>query len=185
MRILCHICCAQCFLGVAEMLDEKDKQLEGFFYNPNIHPLLEFRKRLKAVKVLRDRLKFRLHAIEDYGLKSFVAMTAFRDEPAQRCPLCYRQRLYETARFAADNGFDAFTTTLLVSRHQRHDAIVAAAHEAARFADVEFYYRDFRHNAAHAHDEAARMSLHLQSYCGCIFSERERYADTTKELYKG
>ncbi len=184
MRILCHICCAQCFLGMAEMLDEKDKRLEGFFFNPNIHPLVEFRKRLKSVKVLRDRLKFRLHAVENYGLKSFIAMTAFRDEPQTRCPLCYRQRLFETARFAAENGFDAFTTTLLVSRHQRHEAIAEAGREAAEFAGVDFYYRDFRPNAAKAHDEAARTKLHLQSYCGCIFSERERYAGTTKELYK-
>jgi predicted adenine nucleotide alpha hydrolase (AANH) superfamily ATPase len=136
-------------------LTDAGHKVEGFFYNPNIHPLIEFRRRLKSVRVLQEQLKFPLRAVEEYGLRRFLRLVAFREDQSERCPLCYRQRLYRTAQYAAENGYDAFTTTLLWPGSKA------------------------------AHEEAKRRQLYLQNYCGCIYSEYERYRDTTKELYKG
>jgi len=185
MKILCHICCAQCFLGAEKSIRESGYALEGLFYNPNIQPFIEFRRRLKSVRVLQEQLKFPLHVIDEYEIGAFLGLVAFRQEAAQRCPLCYRMRLYRTAQFARANGFDAFTTTLLVSIHQDHDRVAQIGREAGEDAGIEFHRQDFRAAAKVAHDEAKRRKLYLQSYCGCVFSEYERYKDTTKELYKG
>ncbi|MFH1550315.1 MAG: epoxyqueuosine reductase QueH [Planctomycetota bacterium] len=185
MRILCHICCAPCYLAVGKTLTDAGHKVEGFFYNPNIHPLIEFRRRLKSVRVLQEQLKFPLRAVEEYGLRRFLRLVAFREDQSERCPLCYRQRLYRTAQHAAENGYDAFTTTLLSSTHQDHNQIAEIGREAAARAGSKFYYQDFRPDSKAAHEEAKRRQLYLQNYCGCIYSEYERYRDTTKELYKG
>jgi hypothetical protein len=185
MRILCHICCAPCFLGVEKALREAGHDVEGFFFNPNVHPFIEFRRRLKAVRVLEEQLRFPLHTVEEYGLKRFIGLVAFREDSVERCALCYRMRIFRTAQFARENDFDAFTTTLLASTHQDHSLIEKIGREAAAAEGVDFYYEDFRPASKESHDEAKRRTLYLQNYCGCIFSEYERYKDTTLHAYKG
>ena len=162
----------------------------AYFYNPNIHPLLEFRRRLKAVKVLRDRLGAAEPAFaavecdEQYGLESFLRR-AYADGAPGRCERCYEMRLEATARHARERGFAAFTTTLLISPHQRHDAIRAIAQRIAEREGIEFFDADFRPLFDQSHAEAKRLMLYSQAYCGCIFSEFERYKDTTRHLYRG
>ena len=181
-RVLCHVCCAQCYVGVYPELARAAKKVEGFFYNPNIHPLLEFRRRLKSTKVLADQMKIDIHYDERYGLREFLRAAVNHED--ERCPLCYQMRLRKTAEYAKGHGFDAFTTTLLISRHQKHDMVAEIGRKVADEVGVEFYYRDFRHLADDAHREAKRRHLYLQQYCGCIYSEEERYRDTTKYLYR-
>ncbi len=180
--VLLHICCAVCLPGTLSCLSAEGFQVSGYFYNPNIHPLLEFRKRLKAVKVLNERLKIPLYTAEDYGLEHFLTLLD-GDFSASRCAKCYRHRLNTTALFARVHGFSAFTSTLLVSHEQHHDMIRSIGEQAAEEQGVEFVYRDFRPFVEEGKDLARRASIYRQQYCGCIFSERDRYKDTHQDVY--
>ncbi len=184
MRILVHVCCAHCLEATLAGLKHEfgDKlQAHGYFYNPNIHPLIEFRKRLKAVKVLNEVLRLPMDYEEAYGLDAFLR-TVWASGAAERCRRCYDERLGATARHARAHGFEAFTSTLCVSGHQHHDEIRAAGESAAAREGVRFAYRDLRAWPART---PRRRGVYAQQYCGCIFSETERFRTTRKELYKG
>jgi predicted adenine nucleotide alpha hydrolase (AANH) superfamily ATPase len=84
-------------------------------------------------------------------------------------------RLEQTAKFAAENGYEAFTTTLLISPYQNHELIVKVAEETAKRYEVRFLYRDFRPLFREGQDVAREKGFYMQKYCGCIFSEEERY----------
>jgi len=183
MKILLHVCCGVCLAGVLPRLREEDADVLAFFYNPNIHPLLEFRRRLKAVYVLRESERFDLIAHEEYGLMEFL--NEARWKTAERCASCYRMRLATAAREAQRQHCDAFATTMTISTHQNHALLRTAGEACAESAGVPFLYRDYRSEIGAAHEIAKRKGLYRQAYCGCIFSEYERYRDTTKHLYRG
>jgi hypothetical protein len=180
--LLVHVCCGECLAGILEPL-ARHGRFAAFFHNPNIHPLLEFRRRLKSVQVLADRERIELVADDRYDPKAWLRAVPW-DRP-ERCLACYRLRLAETARVAAARSFAAMTTTLLGSIHQDHEAVARIGREAARAAGLEFHYEDWRPMAARGHEEAKRRSLYRQQYCGCIFSEQERFAPTRLHLYRG
>ena len=183
MRTLIHICCGPCLGGPLEALRLEGFEVSGCFFNPNIHPLLEFRKRLKAVRVFQETDPLHIVIEDEYGLERFLREV----EPLnpERCERCVALRLGHTARLAAKLGAPSFTTTLLVSRHQKHEAVRLAGERAAQEAGVKFLYRDFRPLADRSHEIARQRRLYRQSYCGCVFSEAERYRDTTREVYRG
>lgn len=192
MKVLLHICCAVCLAGPLDALRAEGHEVVGFFHNPNIHPLIEFRRRLKAVKIFAERRPLTMICDEKYGLYDYLGRIyaagpadAERMAPPRRCAGCYRMRMERTATEARDRGFEAFTTTLLVSRHQYHDRVRRIGEAAAEKAGVSFLYRDFRPLCDQSHEIARGQHLYLQSYCGCIFSEEERYRDTTRHLYRG
>ncbi len=183
MKVLLHVCCAPCAIRPREELVEADHEVTGYFYNPNIHPLIEFRRRKKALKVLQERVPLRVIYEEEYGLRTYLEQVDWRGK--SRCADCYRLRLRRSAQQAAKGAFDAFTTTLLGSEHQDHDLIAEVGRRSAREAGVEFFYRDWRPLAREGHERARRMNLYLQNYCGCVFSECERFRETTRHLYRG
>jgi hypothetical protein len=183
MRVLLHICCGPCAIEPFERLEAEGHEVTGYFCNPNIHPLIEFRRRLKAVKVLQERLPLAVIHEEEYGLTEYLDAVNWRGP--DRCADCYRLRLRRTARTAAGRGFDAFTTTLLSSTHQDHDLVRRIGREEAEAAGTAFLCADWREHAEAGHERARKMNLYLQNYCGCVFSERERFEDTTKHLYRG
>ena len=164
-------------------MTEAGHEVTGHFYNPNIHPLIEFRRRKKAQKILQERLPIEMIYEEDYGLREYLE--AVRWQGQERCADCYRLRLGRTARKAAELGFDALSTTLLGSVQQDHELIRAVAEECARGAGVRLYYEDWRGLHESGHEQAAAWRLYLQQYCGCVFSEFERYRDTTRHVYRG
>lgn len=180
MAILVHVCCAECLLGPLDELSGRG--FVGYFYNPNIHPLIEFRRRLKAVEVLADQRRLAMIYQRDYGLEHYLETIDYRLDT--RCRQCYRLRLLRTAEVAAERGFDAFTSTLLVSTHQQHDAVRETAEVIAGEVGVPFAYTDWRHLAEAGHAEAKRRNLYRQQYCGCLFSEHERYKDTGLHRYR-
>ena len=182
MRVLIHICCAPCLGGPLEALRSQGHEAAGLFYNPNIHPLLEFRRRVKALRVFLESDPLAVEIDEEYGLELFLRRVAPL-EPL-RCARCYALRLERAAQRAAERGFEAFTSTLLVSAHQDHEAVRRAGEEAASRAGVSFLYQDLRALAARSDEIARRRRLYRQGYCGCVFREAERYRDTTRELYR-
>jgi predicted adenine nucleotide alpha hydrolase (AANH) superfamily ATPase len=164
-----------------------DVEVAGYFYNPNIQPLLEFRKRLKAVRLLCEMEKLPLVAEERYGLNEFLASVDYESEADEggarkRCRDCYRMRLSRTAAFAVEGGYDAYSTTLLISHQQDNRMLMAMGREIASKEGIDFYCEDFRPLQARGLELAKRRSLYRQQYCGCIFSEYERYRDTKKYL---
>ena len=182
MNLLVHICCGVCFAAILEDLKSRDFSFTGFFYNPNIHPLIEFRRRLKALKVLLEGEKIKVIYDENYGLKDFLREVNWE---GRRCPDCYCLRLKRAAEVAKDHGFSAFTTTLLTSPHQHHLLIRRIGEEVGEEAGVSFAYFDFRGLHKHSLELAKKKGLYRQKYCGCIFSEYERFADTTLHFYRG
>lgn len=181
-RILIHACCAHC-LGqlLAGLRAEPIAHAPVlFWYNPNIHPLIEYRRRLKAVKMLAERAQLPLVADETYGLVEFCRAVHGRESAPERCQRCYALRLGRTAKAAREAGIRVFTSTLVTSRHQDHALIRAAGEAAANAAGVQFLYRDWR--AAQA-DPALTQMLYRQQYCGCIFSEYDRFKDSTTHLW--
>jgi len=183
MKVLLHICCAACAIEPFEALSAQGHEVTGLFFNPNIHPLVEFRRRLKSVKVLQERLPMPVIFGEDYGLEVYLDAVD-RHAPA-RCEGCYRLRLGHTARLAVGRGFGAFTTTLLSSTHQDHELVRRIGEEVGEQSGVPFLYADWRALSERGHERARAMRLYMQGYCGCIFSEWERFRDTGLHLYRG
>jgi epoxyqueuosine reductase len=172
-RILLHTCCGPCTIYPLRRLREQDWSVHGFFFNPNIHPYQEFTKRLEALQVLAKTEELPLIVRQDYDLEEFLRQVAFREQ--NRCLYCYSSRLEAVARTAKKSGFDAFTTSLLYSRHQKHELAVSLAQEASRKYGIQFYYEDFRAGWKEGQEAAKRIGLYRQQYCGCIYSERDRF----------
>lgn len=178
MKLLLHQCCAPCSIYPLELiLADSSIAVHGYFYNPNIHPYTEFKKRLDTLKAFNDLKKIDYTAIESYTLSYFLEME--RAEKS-RCSGCYRMRLYNSALFAHENNFDAFTSTLLYSKWQKHEDIKSIANEAAAAYNVAFYYEDYRKGWQVGVDISKEMGMYRQKYCGCIFSEEERYCKPKK-----
>jgi len=174
MKTLLHICCGPCAIYPVEILRGEGFSLSGFFFNHNIHPYQEYRKRLEAAENYAARAVLDLIRRDEYRLEEFLAATAAR--PEDRCRYCYASRIDRTAREAAGLGFDAFTTTLLYSRYQQHDLIREEGDLAGRRHGIRFLYRDFRPGWRRGIEASREMGLYRQQYCGCIYSEKDRYA---------
>ena len=155
MKLLLHICCAPCSIMCIETLRQEGIEPVGFWDNPNIHPYTEYRSRKNCLTVA--------------------------DDIDGRCVQCYRMRMEPTARYAAENGFSHICTTLFVSPYQNHELLRQVAEEEAARYGVELLYRDFRPWFRQGQDKARELGLYMQKYCGCVFSEEDRYRKRKKK----
>ncbi|MBI4684273.1 MAG: epoxyqueuosine reductase QueH [Nitrospirae bacterium] len=178
MKLLMHICCANCSLYPVKTLTGKGISISGLWFNPNIHPYTEYSLRLNALKMLQDSWKFDIEYIDYYGLKDFIRMTDNGSEG--RCRICYTMRLDETAKRAKETGVDGFTTSLLVSPYQKFDVIINAGKEMEKKHSVHFFLEDFRPGWKEGVEISKSLGLYRQKYCGCIYSEMERYTKKTQ-----
>jgi len=149
------------------------KEPSGLFDNPNIHPFTEYRARRDALIDYAKGIGMELEVAGEYGLRRFVE--AVHPDFDNRCRTCYSLRAEAAASFAAANGFSSFTTTLLISPYQNHALLKREMERAAQRHGVEFLYRDFRPLFREGQRRAREMGLYMQKYCGCVFSEEERY----------
>jgi predicted adenine nucleotide alpha hydrolase (AANH) superfamily ATPase len=191
MKLLLHACCAPCSVACVESLAEEGERPVLFWYNPNIHPWTEYKNRRDCLRSFAGERGLELETEDEYGLRSFIRgiypfidRKAGEEDPADpdaggtspgRCAFCYRLRLERTAQKAGREGFNAFSTTLLISPYQNHGLIRALGEELAGRYGVVFLYRDFRPRFREGRGKAGELGLYLQKYCGCIFSEEERY----------
>ena len=178
MKTLLHICCAPCANQPIEVLRRDGLEVTGFWYNPNIHPFTEYRARRNCVRNYSARIELPLIERNDYGLRPFVREVAA--DIAGRCVKCYEMRLFETARQAAEGGFDSFTSSLFISPYQNHELMREVAERAAHEYGVDFLYRDFRPYFRDGQTFARENGFYIQKYCGCVFSEEERYLKKNK-----
>lgn len=172
-RILLHTCCGPCSIYPVSALRSENFAVHGFFYNPHIQPYQEFEKRLKTLQAFAGTVELPLIIRADYDLETFFRQVAFRE--TNRCIYCYSLRLYAAARLAKKSRFDAFTTTLLYSRHQKHELIASICEEVSRKHGIAFLYRDFRAGWGEGQQRAKALGIYRQQYCGCIYSEMERF----------
>ena len=173
MKTLLHACCAPCSIQCVDSLRKEGIEPTLFWYNPNIHPFTEYESRRNTLRDYAALLKLELVEQGGYGLRQFV--TGVGPNFDERCEYCYSARLGEVAFYAAEHGFDCFSTTLLISPYQKHERIREIAEKEATKNNVRFLYRDFRPLFRAGQQAAREMGLYMQKYCGCIFSEEERY----------
>jgi len=178
MNTLLHICCAPCANQCIEVLQGEKLEVTGFWFNPNIHPFTEYRARRNTVREYLGSIDVRLIEQNDYALRPFVRAVA--GDIANRCGKCYEMRLFEAARQAKEGGFDSFTSSLFISPYQNHELMRETAERAAAEYGVEFLYRDFRPYFRAGQDKARELGMYMQKYCGCVFSEEERYLKKNK-----
>ena len=178
MNVLLHICCAPCSIMCIETLRGEGIEPVGFWDNPNIHPFTEFRMRRNTLVEYARSVGLELVVYGGYGLRPFLGGVG--DDFVGRCKVCYRMRMRSAARYAAENGFSHFTSTLFVSPYQNHELLAETARAAAEEFGVAFLYRDFRPYFREGQDRARALGLYMQKYCGCIFSEEERYQKRKK-----
>ncbi|NLU42826.1 MAG: epoxyqueuosine reductase QueH [Firmicutes bacterium] len=171
--ILLHTCCAPCAVYCLDRLEAEGFETTSFFYNPNIHPYKEFERRLDTLRSYSSMRGFDLIVDDTYDLDQFLRKVV--GTGSGRCAECYDMRLRRAAREASERGFGGFTTTLLVSPYQNHDLIAQVGQKAAADHDVEFVYIDFRPGFREGQSKARELGLYRQPYCGCVYSEMERY----------
>ncbi|HCF50984.1 MAG TPA: hypothetical protein DER60_11935 [Syntrophomonas sp.] len=178
-KVLLHTCCGPCATVPLPALRKEGFDVRGYFYNPNIHPFTEYAKRLEALQEYARQQGLKLIGEEPYNPVDYFHHITFREQ--KRCQLCYQIRLHKTAQMARSGKFDYFSTSLLVSPFQKHDLIKEAGEMAAEKYGVPFLYRDFRSDYKETVSRSKEAGLYRQQYCGCLYSEQERYASAKRK----
>lgn len=184
MRLLLHTCCAPCSVYCIKTLREEGIEPTLFWYNPNIHPYSEYKARRDCLKNYAESKKVKLILEDAYGLDDFVCGVLenangknpkdFEEAMLMRCQnYCYPKRLRKVFEYAKEHGYDTVSTTLLYSIYQQHDIIKDLMESLSREFGIDFLYRDFREGWREGQDEARKVGLYMQKYCGCVFSEEE------------
>ncbi|MEN8209055.1 MAG: epoxyqueuosine reductase QueH [Candidatus Fermentibacteria bacterium] len=171
-NLLLHTCCAPCMTVVHEQLQMEGFEITAFFYNPNIHPWKERERRLSALAEYADSKGIPLEINEEYPLEENIRMLL---DAENRCYTCFQDRLTATAEKARELGIEYFSTTLSVSPYQNQAFIMEAGNKAEKASGVRFIYRDFREFFRESMRISREAEIYSQPYCGCVFSERDRY----------
>jgi epoxyqueuosine reductase len=153
--------------------------VRGYYYNPNVHPFSEYKNRLRAVVDYSH--KHNLEMVHpEYKPEEFFQAVNLKEDRPQRCLICWSLRLKKTAEAAKEMGCGFFSTTLLVSPYQDQEALKKIGQDIASETGVEFFYEDFRPGFKKAHEQAKAEGIYCQKYCGCLYSEIERYKKPEK-----
>ena len=174
MKLLMHACCAPCSVYCIDTLRSEGIEPTLYWYNPNIHPYMEYKARRDCLKEYAESIDIKAIFEEEYGLDNFCKEAA--KDLNNRCTnYCYPVRIKRTFEYAKENGYDTVTTTLLYSIYQKHDFIKELMEKYSKEYGIDFLYRDFRVGFWEGHQKAHDVGLYMQKYCGCIFSEEDRY----------
>lgn len=181
MKLLLHACCAPCSVYCIDTLKTEGIEPTLFWYNPNIHPYTEYKARRDCLKDYAEKINIKAIFEEEYGLDEFCK-NVVNNLDARCVNYCYPVRLRKTFEYAKKNGYDAVSTTLLYSIYQKHDYIKKLCENLADEYEIDFLYRDFRVGFWEGHNKAKNeLGLYMQKYCGCIFSEEDRYLRHKKD----
>ena len=180
MKLLMHACCGPCSIYPIESLREEGIEPDIYWFNPNIHPYKEYENRLNALKELSNIMNFNLIIDDNYGLDEFCKNVSNHIE--SRCiEYCYPVRLRKLFEYAKENGYDTVSTTLLYSIYQKHDFIKMYCEKLSKEYNIAFLYRDFRRGFYIGQRKAKEFNIYMQKYCGCIYSEEDRYVKKKKD----
>jgi hypothetical protein len=172
-------------------VEGKDLEITGFWYNPNIHPYSEYQKRMMTMGYFTQKENLPMIWKDEYALEEWLEATRGEFDltdssmgkdtgsgywtKEKRCEQCYNLRLKKLAKEAKEKGYDYFSTTLLYSKFQEHELIKEICEKFGNQYDINFYYFDFRIGWKEGIEISKEMGLYRQHYCGCIFSEKEKY----------
>ncbi|NLM73016.1 MAG: epoxyqueuosine reductase QueH [Clostridiaceae bacterium] len=172
MKLMLHICCAPCSVAIVDkLINIPEIELSGFFYNPNIHPEEEYIKRREAVNKMASDYGIPVTFQNESGLEYWK--NNLSREKEVRCRTCYSLRLDRIAREAKEKGFDAFSTSLLISPYQDHELIRKIAEDTANRYGLLFYYEDFRELYYKGKNLSRAKGYYMQKFCGCMYSYSE------------
>ncbi len=178
-KVLVHTCCAHCAAYTVEHWRQQGYDVGGLWYNPNIHPYTEHQQRKESMKSLAQEIDLPLIVAGGYDIIEYFRRVV--GDESQRCRHCFDLRLSKTAEMARENDFNAFTTTLLISPQQEHDIIRETGTKIAGEHGPEFLYADLRKRYSESRHMTKSLNLYRQQYCGCIYSEWERYTNVKIE----
>ena len=173
MKVLLHVCCANCAIYPIKSMREEGLEVMAFFYRHNIHPYTECLRRQEALEAYAEQIDLKIIYQEGYDLEGFIRNVAFRE--SERCNYCYHDRLRSTALIAKRGKFDHFSSTLLYSKHQNHELIRSIGESIGKSVGVPFLYHDYREGWKEGIECSKQMGLYRQHYCGCVYSEKERF----------
>ncbi len=183
-RLLLHICCGPCALYPGLKLIEQGFSVMGLFYNPNIQPLQEYLRRRQGVQQAAEYLGIKVIFLDkEYEPSSYLRHVAFREN--NRCFLCYQMRLLRTLQIARKGGFAYYSSTLLYSKQQNQWQLSELARDLCQGSSIEFWNQDFRQGWQQGIEISLELGLYRQNYCGCIFSEFERFKHQLPAETKG
>jgi predicted adenine nucleotide alpha hydrolase (AANH) superfamily ATPase len=171
-RILIDACCGPCAIPALRLFEPPHYDAQYLFYNPNVHPYLEYRRRLDSFERLMME-EGREYMVIPYEPEEWIRAVAFREE--SRCELCYRLRLRKAADTALEGGIEKLTTTLYASPYQDHELVTLLGRSVCRSRGLDFITWDGRDGYYEAIASARDRGLYTQPYCGCLLSEWERY----------
>lgn len=176
-KLLLHSCCGPCSSSVLELL-VKYFDIDVYYYNPNIYPEAEFIKRKNTQEKLLKKLDKNIKFIEgDYNYELFKESTkGLEQEPegGSRCKNCINLRMEETCKYAKENGYDYFTTTLSVSPHKNSKMINEIGFSLEKKYNMPYVYSDFKKKEGYKRSIilSKEYDLYRQDYCGCQYSIR-------------
>ena len=180
MKLLLHTCCAPCSVYCIDELRKEGIEPTVYWYNPNIHPYMEYKARRDCLKEYTESINVKAIFHENYGLDEFCK-EAVKDLKNRCTNYCYPIRIEQTCKYAKEHGYDTVSTTLLYSIYQNHEFIKSCMEEKCNKYGLSFLYRDFRVGFWEGHQKAHDLGLYMQKYCGCVFSEEIRYYNPNKE----
>jgi len=174
MKTLLHCCCGPCAAGALPQFRQAGyADLLAWFYNPNIQPWQEQAARRDSFHLLMEQEQIPYRIESAYPLEAWLQAVAA--QPEQRCRYCYQSRLEAAARAAREAGCPAYSTTLLISPYQNHELLRELGEAYGKAYGLDFVYLDLRPGFRAGQAEARQRGLYLQKYCGCIYSEKDRY----------
>jgi len=173
MKLLIHACCTDCLLKMVESIkSEKNfEEIEVYYYNPNIHPRSEYQSRLKAMQLMIKDLKL---IIPDWKPSDYFGEIKNK-EKGKRCIDCWNLRLEKTAKFAKENGFESFTSTLLTSEYQNGEIIEKIGKKIGKKYEINFFVP--KNVCKHLETKG----FYKQVFCGCCYSLVERFEEKFNE----
>lgn len=184
-KLLMHACCGPCFVYIEDDLRKnglrnddgsysKDFTYEVVFYNPNIHPKVEYERRKEAFIEFCKMKNVNYNVIDEYSLNGFVKnvveQTGENKRYKIRCEFCYYMRLKRIFEYAKENNFDVVSTTLTISPYQNHELIKKVGKNLEKEYGIEFRYIDYREHFREGQRMARETQIYMQKYCGCVFS---------------
>ena len=184
MKLLLHACCAPCSVYCVDVFRGEGIEPTLYWFNPNIHPYMEYRNRRSALENYCEIMALKCIFDDYYGVDEFCKNVV--NGLNSRCiDYCYPVRLRRLFEYARSNGYDAVSSTLLYSVYQKHEFIKKYMEKLSIEFGIEFVYRDFRVGFREGQVKARELGLYMQKYCGCIFSEKDRYQDKiSKDMKK-
>lgn len=175
-KVLLHACCAICSAHPIEELKNSGYEVVVYFYNPNIFPIEEYERRLKAQRTLCAHEGVELIEGDYEPEKYFDYVRGYEEcqEKGARCELCFRLRLEETARTARALGIDTFTTSIVISPHKNFTTLTRIGEEIAMAEGLNYLAIDFKKKDGFLKTNriSRELGLYRQNYCGCKFSQR-------------